>query len=215
MPSILASLRSADLDQLEAELAALADSGITALHLDIMDGVFCDEVSFPLEQVRAIRALTDLPLDAHLMVAGPERAMDAWIEAGVQRISFHLEALKDPGPVLHRIRAAGVVPGLVILPDTPVAALDPWLGEVGLVNPLGVNPVAKTGYDAATPSRIQDLATRRTRGKHAFLIQADGGVWEKTRDDLVDAGADELVGGYPIFSNKDYKLAVEALQNGA
>ncbi len=214
MPAILASLRSADFTKLEEELAALERAGIDLLHLDIMDGKFCDEVSLPLEQVELIRRLTDLPLDAHLMVENPEQVLDDWIAAKVQRISFHLEACEDPGPALARIRKAGVTPGLVILPSTAIESLIPWLDQVGVVNPLGVNPVEKTGFDEATYDRIEALKQHRTERNLDFLIQADGGVWEKTRDRLVDSGADELVGGFPIFSTNDYLVAVNDLRNG-
>ena len=109
------------------------------------------------------------------------------------------------------MRAAGVTPGLVVLPNTPVADLKPWLDRVGFVNPLGVNPVEKTGYEVTTPDRIRQLKSLRP----GLIVQADGGVWEKTRDELVAAGADEWVGGYPIFSKNDYSEAVRALRDGA
>ncbi|RKZ13182.1 ribulose-phosphate 3-epimerase [bacterium] len=214
MPDILASLRSADFDRLEDELQALEQAGIDALHLDVMDGVFCDEVSLPLQEVERVRGLTSLPLDVHLMVDDPAAVVGDWIAAGVQRISFHLEACDDPAPVLDEIRAAGLTAGLVILPETAVEQLYPWLARIGLVNPLGVNPVAKTGYDDRTPARIAALAQRRKAENLDFLIQADGGVWEKTRAELVQSGADELVGGYPIFSNNDYKVAIRELRGG-
>ena len=214
MPAILASLRSADFTKLAAELAALEKAGVDLLHLDIMDGRFCDEVSFPLEQVQDIRAKTVLPLDAHLMVENPEDTLDDWIATKVQRISIHLEACKDPGPVLAKINQAGITPGLVILPSTPIEQLDPWLDQVGLINPLGVNPVEKTGFDEVTYDRIRALKQRRTARSLNFLIQADGGVWEKTRAQLLEAGAEELVGGFPIFSKNDYSIAVSELRNG-
>ena len=214
MPTVLASLRSADCTNLDRELAALESAGVDLLHLDIMDGKFCDEVSFPLGLVRQIREQTSLPLDAHLMVERPEEVLDDWIGTGVERISFHLEACGNPGPALARIREAGLIPGLVILPGTNIEALDPWLDEVRLVNPLGVNPVEKTGFDEATYERIQFLKRRKTDRNLDFVIQADGGVWEKTRDRLVESGADELVGGFPIFSKNDYSVAVSELRNG-
>jgi ribulose-phosphate 3-epimerase len=214
MPTILASLRSADFTKLEEELEALERAGVDLLHLDIMDGKFCDEISLPLEQVEQIRNLTRLPLDAHLMVDNPEQILDEWIATRVQRISIHLEACRNPGPTLARIKRAGLTPGLVILPGTAIEDLDPWLDQVGLINPLGVNPVEKTGFDETTYDRIKALKQRRTARNLDFLIQADGGVWEKTRNELIDAGADELVGGFPIFSKNDYSVAVSELRNG-
>ena len=211
MLAIYASLRSANFEDIENELARLKAAGVDGLHLDVMDGEFCDEVSLPLEQVRELRPLTNLPMDVHLMVERPGEVLDDWIALKVQRISFHLEACPEPAETLARIEAAGITPGLVILPTTPVDHLDPWLELAGYVNPLGVNPVAKTGFDEATFDRIRHLKAARPD----LVVQADGGVWEKTRDQLVEAGADELVGGYPIFSNSDYKQAVQQLRTGA
>ena len=211
MPAIYASLRSANFDEIESELAKLKAAGVDGLHLDVMDGKFCDEVSFPLEQVRELRPRTDLPMDVHLMVERPESVLDDWIAIGVQRISFHLEACPEPAEALEHIRGSGITPGLVVLPSTSIEQLAPWLDGVGFVNPLGVNPVEQTGFDETTFERIRQIKAL----KPDLRVQADGGVWEKTRDQLVAAGADELVGGYPIFSNIDYKKAVQELRTGA
>jgi ribulose-phosphate 3-epimerase len=211
MPAIYASLRSANFEEIDGELGRLAAAGVDGLHLDVMDGTFCDEISLPIEQVAPLKTATDLPFDVHLMVDRPGDCLDAWITLGVHRIAFHLEACPEPGGLLDRLRAAGVSPGLVILPSTAVERLEPWLDRVDFVNPLGVNPVEKTGYDEATPDRIRQLKAAQP----GLIVQADGGVWAKTRDALVDAGADELVGGYPIFSNKDYSEAVRELRQGS
>lgn len=210
MLAIYASLRSANFDEIDEELVRLETAGVDGLHLDVMDGRFCDEVSLPIDEVAPLRAKTGLPFDVHLMVERPEERVAEWIDLGVQRIAFHLEACPDPGPLLVRIREAGLSPGLVLLPNTPVQALDPWIHQADFVNPLGVNPVDQTGYDEATPGRIRQLKSLRPD----LTVQADGGVWAKTRDALVAAGAGELVGGYPIFSTNDYLKAVRELREG-
>jgi len=113
-----------------------------------------------------------------------------------------------------RIREAGCTPGLALLPPTPVQRVRPWLQAIGLVNPLGVNPTAEGGFDESTFARIAELVRMREEAGLDFVIQGDGGVWAKTRDAFVEAGADELVGGYPIFSSDDYGQAVRALRDG-
>ena len=102
--------------------------------------------------------------------------------------------------------------GLVILPSTPIESVFPWLDQLDVVNPLGVNPVAQTGFDDNTYARVAALRAEIDRIGSKCRLQADGGVWEKTRGGLVEAGADELVGGYPIFSSYDYGQAVRELR---
>jgi len=114
--------------------------------------------------------------------------------------------------VVKAIRAGGAEAGVVCFPDTPLAQLEPVLKKVAVVNPLGVDPRKQKGFQDSTYQRIADLVGIRRSLGAKFVIQADGGIWEQTRDGLVDAGADELVGGYPIFSTDDYAAAIGALR---
>lgn len=214
MPKILASLRSADLDRVEGEVRALESAGIDGFHLDVMDGRFVPETCFDAAFVARVRSLTTKLVDVHLFVEDP----GAWVRdvarAGADRIAFHVEATPDAGEVLEAIERENVRPGLVLFPSTDLKAVTEHLPRLAVVNPLGVDPRSGSGFDEITFERIQRLWQWRRARALSFHVQADGGVWEKTRDDLVRAGADELVGGYPIFSSADYGKAVTALREG-
>lgn len=213
-PRILASLRSADLDRLDEELRSLERAGIDGLHLDVMDGKLVEESCFPPEFVADLRQRTVLSIDVHLIAEQPEQLLRAYASAGAQRISFHLEAAARPAEIVEELHGLGVVPGLVVFPGTPLSELEAFLPSIGLVNPLGVDPRHGLGFQESSYARIGELCAMRDAKGLSFVVQADGGVWEKTRDGLVEAGADELVGGYPIFSSDDYAAAIDELRSG-
>lgn len=208
-------MRSADPDHWEEEVTALESAGIDGLHLDVMDGRFVAESCFEAADVGRLRRAGARFVDVHLLVEDPAAWVDDFLEAGCDRLSFHLECLPEPRPLLERIRSAGTKAGLVVLPGTPLERLGPWLDAVDLVNPLGVDPTRGTGFDETTFERVAALTGQRAEGGFDYVVQGDGGVWEKTRDDFVRAGAEELVGGYPIFSSDDYSAAVAALRHGS
>lgn len=211
-PLILASFRSADQSRWEEELRALESAGIDGLHIDVMDGEFVEESCFDPEFVRKLRASTELMLDVHLIARRPEALIDDYAAAGANRIAFHWEATEDAPGCVRQIREAGAEPGIVILPGSPLDNLRELLPLLALVNPLGVDPTQGLGYQDSTPQRVATLCKWRKELGADYVVQADGGVWEKTRDELVEAGADELVGGYPIFSKDDYRDGIAALR---
>ena len=122
--------------------------------------------------------------------------------------------VQDISASVDALLALRVAPGIVCFPPTDVELLQRVFDRVKVINPLGVDPRNKTGFTDETYGRVASLVKGRDEGGHDFAVQADGGVWEKTRDGLVEAGADELVGGYPIFSAEDYGAAIRALREG-
>jgi ribulose-phosphate 3-epimerase len=180
----------------------------------MMDGIFVAEECFDADFVAGLRPKTERLVDVHLIARKPEGLIDAFAQAGADRISFHWETTTDAKKCIGQIRDAGARPGLVCLPSTRLQVLRDLLERVALINPLGVDPTRGLGFQDDTYARIETLRSWRERDGLDFLIQADGGVWEKTREGLVAAGADELVGGYPIFSAQDYGAAVARLRHG-
>ena len=122
-PTILPSLLLCDFGNLEREIRALEDAGAKALHLDVMDGVFVPNLTYGMPIVEAVRRLTDLPVDVHLMIQNPGQYLQAFVDAGADAITFHKEAVADPAPLLERLRAADVASGIVVNPKTGIDAI--------------------------------------------------------------------------------------------
>ena len=121
VPAILPSLLMCDFGNLEKEVARLEQTQAAGLHLDVMDGHFVPNLTYGMPIVAAIRRLSRLPLDVHLMIAEPHRYVGAFQEAGADLITFHVEAVADPRPVLEDIRRRGIAAGVAVNPDTPLS----------------------------------------------------------------------------------------------
>jgi ribulose-phosphate 3-epimerase len=215
---VLASLRSADQARLADEIAQLEAAGIDGLHLDVMDGHLVPDLCFGPSVVAAVRKSTRLPIDVHLLVAAPARFIETLAKAGADRITVHVESLASPAAVaelLDRIHALGCRAGVACFPPTSIDALAVHLAQAEVVNPLAVDPRVQgpaAGFHDCAYERLQWLAQQKARSSSHAVLQADGGVWEQTREGLVAAGAEELIAGFPIFSATDRAAAVAALR---
>lgn len=206
---IAPSLLSADLGRLADEIAALESAGADILHLDVMDGHYVPNLSFGFPLVSAVRKLTKLPLDVHLMVTNPELHVPVLGKIGVQMISFHQEAVFHSHRLIQQIKQNGIKAGLALNPATPVSSLESILGELDFVLVMSVNP----GYSAQAfiPSSLEKIA--RLNGlKPGFQIEVDGGVADTNSARLIEAGADILVSASYIFGSKSYSNAIKALR---
>ncbi|HMP78606.1 MAG TPA: ribulose-phosphate 3-epimerase [Pirellulaceae bacterium] len=209
-PAILPSLLLCDFGNLEREVARLEAAAVPALHLDIMDGVFVPNFTYGMTIVRALRRLTSLPLDAHLMIADPGKYVGAFRESGADVITFHAEAVPDPLPILRQIRSVGAASGLAINPNTELSAIEPYLAWCDLVVVMSV-PAGFGGqpFDKRALAKLERL--RQLVGQEV-LLQIDGGINRDTIRSAVDASADLLVVGSAIFGQADYGQAVCELQ---
>ena len=213
MTIIAPSLLAADFARLGEEVRAVEAAGADWLHLDVMDGHFVPNISFGPLVVKALRPLTRLPLDVHLMIAPADPYLEAFAEAGADHISIHPEA----GPHLHRslqrIRALGKKAGVVLNPATPVEAVTWVLDLVDIVMVMTVNP--GFGGQSFIESQLPKIAALRlaidARGRPVAL-QVDGGVTPETAPRLLAAGADTLVAGTAVFGRPDYTGAIAALR---
>lgn len=208
---IAASVLSADFSHLADEITRLQNADI--IHLDLMDGHFVPNLSFGYPLVSCIRALTDQPLDAHLMVTNPETYVDNLARLGVGWISFHQETVYHSHRLIQQIKASGIKAGIALNPATPVNTLDSILADLDYVLVMSVNP----GYSAQAfiPSaiaKIKELDRIRTSQNLDFLIEVDGGVNGDNSLALREAKADILVSASYIFGSKDYDKSINTLK---
>jgi len=196
-PAVLPSLLLCDFGNLAAEVHALQAAGARALHLDVMDGNFVPNLTYGMTIVEAVRKSTDLPLEAHLMIARPADYVDAFIDAGADVVTIHAEAVDDPRPVLEQIRRRGAAAGLAINPPTPVETIAAALPLCDVVLAMSVMP--GFGSQAFDPVALNKLRALRRQWGDSLLLEVDGGVNEKTVAECARAGAQLLVVGSAIF----------------
>ncbi len=211
VPLIAPSLLAADFANLEREIRHLEDAGARVLHLDVMDGHFVPNLSFGLPVVEAVRRVTPLPLDVHLMIADPRQYAKRFREAGADLISFHVEAVEDAGEILEEIRALGASPGMAINPPTSLAQMDGQLDLCDFVLVMSVMP--GFGGQAFQPVALEKLRQLRSLVRREVLLSIDGGVNTDTIGACADAGADMLVVGTGLLGHDDYKRRLHELRS--
>ena len=213
MAVISASILDADFSRLQAEVERVAEAGVDAFSLDVMDGHFVPRVTFGEYVVALVRNWIDLPIEAHLMVAQPARWVQRISDAGADLILFHLEATDDPDGIVESVRAEGRTVGVAVKDDTPTDALsDGLLEQVDLVNFLAVP--AGFGGNTSAPDTLERIAVLRRRAdalSTPLAIEVDGGVKPDNARGYVDAGADMLTVGTGIYHAADPVQAVHTL----
>ena len=212
-PLIAPSILSADFTKLGREIQEVEAAGADMIHVDVMDGHFVPNISYGPIIVEAVRRVTQLPIDAHLMIENPERYIDDFARAGADMISVHAETCPHLNRTLHQIKEADCRAGAVLNPATPLNALDWVLDIVDYILIMSVNP--GFGGQAFIPNslgRIRKLRKTLQRRELTVQIQIDGGVNSKTAPSIIDAGADILVAGSAIFGRGDYSLAIQAIR---
>jgi ribulose-phosphate 3-epimerase len=211
---IAPSLLSCDFGRLAMEIEAVETAGADMLHLDIMDGHYVPNLTFGFVLVQAIRKLTKLPLDAHLMVTNPADYVERMAAAGVNYLSFHPDTVFHPHRLISLIREKGMQAGAALNPGTPTGTLEDLLPELDFILLMSVNP----GYSGqkfipAVTNKVSSLKKSLLNRDLSALIEVDGGINDKNAPELIEAGADILVSASYIFSHQDYALAVRSLRN--
>lgn len=212
-PAVLPSMLLCDFANLQREVERVEAAGVAALHLDVMDGHFVPNLTYGMTIVEAVRGVTELPLDVHLMIEEPGDWVERFREAGADGMTIHCEAVDDARPVLDHIRSLGAWAGLAINPATPLSAIDESLPHCDLVLVMSVMP--GFGGQAFDEVALAKLSALRERDDMDALLEVDGGVNLKTVGACTEAGADLLVAGSAIFHAKDYTAAIQQLHAAA
>ncbi|MGH7583641.1 MAG: ribulose-phosphate 3-epimerase [Gemmatimonadales bacterium] len=210
---IAASVLNADLSRFRDEVEAAAAGGAEWIHVDVMDGHFVPTISFGAPVIRAIRRITDLPIDAHLMVEHPEQYLDEFADAGATGFTFHPEATVHIQRHLAEARRRGMRAGLALNPATPPAVLLEVAGDLDLVLVMTVNPgYGGQTYLPAATAKIQRVREMMNELNIRAALEVDGGITVQTIAEAHAAGADTFVAGMAVFGQPDPAEAVRALK---
>ena len=214
--SLSASILSADLSNLREEIARAQEGGVDGVHVDVMDGHFVPNLSFGLPVVRALRQITDLPIEAHLMIEFPERYAERFAEAGADVVYFHVEAASRPIYLSTSLRSAGVKVGVALNPGTPLSAVEELLDSVDRILVMTVEPgFGGQKFIEGTLRKISGLRRLiEDRGLN-LEIAVDGGINCSTVSKVVEAGATVLIAGSAIFGKEDPAEAARLLRRCA
>ena len=213
---IAPSILSADFGRLAEEVRAVEAAGADWIHVDVMDGRFVPNITIGPLVVEAVRKVTRLPIDVHLMIVEPERYVDAFAKAGAGLISVHAEV----SPHLHRtiqaIRAAGARPSVSLNPATSLDCLEYVLGDLDMVLLMTVNPgFGGQSYIPAVTEKVRRLRRMADERGQELEIEVDGGIKPSTVGAVAEAGANAFVAGTAVFGAVDYRTAIHAIRGAA
>jgi len=211
--TISASILSADFAHLGEEIAAAESAGADWIHVDVMDGHFVPNITMGPFIVETCRRITKLPLDVHLMIEKPERYLEAFAKAGASGLTVHVETCPDLSGTLKQIKSLGCKAGVVLNPETPVGAIQPFLTEADLVLVLSVHP----GYSGQkfipeTIAKVFEIRKKLDALRSSAWLEVDGGIDVDTLPKMKEAGATAFVAATAIFKHpKGIKAGLESL----
>jgi ribulose-phosphate 3-epimerase len=213
LKKIAPSILSADFSRLGKEIRAVERAGADVIHVDVMDGHFVPNITIGPLVVTALKKLTSLPLDVHLMIENPERYIEAFGQAGGDWITIHAEVCPHLKRMIKKIRQLNVRPGIVLKPATPLKTLYPVLDDIDLVLIMSVNPgFGGQSFIPSTLKKIERLRKIIDQNKYALEIEVDGGVKIENIGDVSKAGADIFVVGTGIFKTENYGETIRKLR---
>ena len=206
---IAPSILSADFNRLGEEVHAVEAAGADWIHADVMDGHFVPNITFGPLVVAAVRKITRLPIDVHLMIENPDRYIQAFAEAGANWISVQVETCPHLNRAVQQIKEAGAKAGVVLNPSTPLSALDWVLEYADYVLIMSVNPgFGGQAFIGNSLEKIRRLRRMIDERGVSTLIEVDGGIKENNIGEVSEAGADVFVAGSAIFGQKDYRQVI-------
>ena len=207
-PAVLPSLLLCDFGDLKGEVERLSSAGTQLLHLDVMDGHFVPNMTYGMPIVSGLKRHTDMPLDVHLMISDPMAYAQAFVDAGADMLTFHVEAVEDPAAVTASLKDMGVAVGVALNPDTSLDALSTCIDDVDMALVMSVN--AGFGGQSFNPVALEKIKSLRSSHPD-LLLQIDGGINLDTIGEARAAGCDLFVVGSAIFRQDDYGVAIRNL----
>lgn len=212
---VLASILNSDLLNLAKVADTVRESGADALHYDVMDGRFVDNISFGLPVLASLRPYTKQPIDVHLMITDPLRFVERFVKAGADMLSFHIESDSDVRETLRCIHACGIPAGIAVSPDTPVSAVYPVLSDMqkdDYILLMTVYPgLGGQKFMPQILTKIRELSEYLKREQRPLHIEVDGGINAETGMQCRRAGADYLVAGSYVLGSQNPAEAVRSL----
>ena len=215
-PLIAPSILSADFARLADEVARVEEGGADLLHIDVMDGHFVPNLTVGPPIVEALRKVTKLPLDVHLMMTNPDSFISEFADAGADYLTVHVEACPHLHRTVQSIKERSVKPGVTLNPATPLASLEEIITDVDLLLVMSVNP--GFGGQYFIPGVLQKIAEARRlidRHRSQAMLEVDGGVKVENARAIIRAGADILVAGSAIFKSDDYGATIRGLRGSS
>ncbi|OKL35265.1 ribulose-phosphate 3-epimerase [Domibacillus mangrovi] len=214
MIKIAPSILSADFAKLGEDIKDVELGGADYIHVDVMDGHFVPNITIGPLIVDAIRPITELPLDVHLMIENPDQYIDAFAKAGADIITVHVEACPHLHRTIQLIKSTGAKAGVVLNPHTPVSTIQHILEDIDMVLLMTVNPgFGGQSFIHSVLPKIREVADLVAEKNLNVEIEIDGGVNPETAKLCVEAGANVLVAGSAIYNQKDRAEAIQAIRN--
>ncbi len=210
---IAPSILSADFTRLGEEVKTVEAAGADLIHFDVMDGHFVPNLTVGPMVLEAVRRVTHLPIDAHLMVANPDAVLEDYIKAGAQYLSVHAEVCPHLHRTIQRIQSLGAKAGVALNPHTPVSTLAHVLDSLDFVLVMTVNPgFGGQKFIPAAFQKVSELDEWRQKHQLKFLIEVDGGIKVENIGEVSRAGVDIFVAGSAVFNSSDYAKTLLAMR---
>ncbi|MFX3674150.1 MAG: ribulose-phosphate 3-epimerase [Paenisporosarcina sp.] len=213
MIKIAPSILAADFSKLAEEVRDVERAGADLIHIDVMDGHFVPNITMGSIVVEALRPITKLPLDVHLMIENPDQYIEAFAKSGADYITVHVEACPHLHRTIQLIRSYGVKPGVVLNPHTPIETIQHVLEDIDMVLFMTVNPgFGGQKFIHSVVSKVQKLSAIIQEKGLSIEIEIDGGINAETIIPCAKAGATIFVAGSAIYSQKDRKQALQDIK---